>query len=111
MNWDTVKGDWKQFSGKVKQQWGKLTDEVPSGAGPHSLAASLSGQVGGCPANPAFFLAGAKQMSTFRVCLSPSGTHILADAEFSNAGVMLPADQRSINDQARVRAADQDSGP
>jgi uncharacterized protein YjbJ (UPF0337 family) len=27
MNWDTVKGDWKQFKGKVKEQWGKLTDE------------------------------------------------------------------------------------
>jgi len=27
MNWDTVKGDWKQFSGKVKEQWGKLTDD------------------------------------------------------------------------------------
>jgi uncharacterized protein YjbJ (UPF0337 family) len=27
MNWDTVKGDWKQFSGKVKAQWGKLTDD------------------------------------------------------------------------------------
>ena len=27
MNWDTVKGDWKQFSGKVKEQWGKLTND------------------------------------------------------------------------------------
>ena len=27
MNWDTVKGDWKQFSGKIKTQWGKLTDD------------------------------------------------------------------------------------
>ena len=27
MNWDTVKGDWKQFKGKVKQKWGKLTDD------------------------------------------------------------------------------------
>lgn len=27
MNWDTVKGDWKQFQGKVKEQWGKLTDD------------------------------------------------------------------------------------
>jgi uncharacterized protein YjbJ (UPF0337 family) len=27
MNWDTVKGDWKQFKGKVKEQWGKLTDD------------------------------------------------------------------------------------
>jgi uncharacterized protein YjbJ (UPF0337 family) len=27
MNWDTVKGDWKQFKGKVKEAWGKLTDD------------------------------------------------------------------------------------
>ena len=27
MNWDIVKGNWKQFSGKVKAQWGKLTDD------------------------------------------------------------------------------------
>ena len=27
MNWDVVKGDWKQFSGKVKEKWGKLTDD------------------------------------------------------------------------------------
>ena len=27
MNWDTVKGDWKQFSGKVKEKWGSLTDD------------------------------------------------------------------------------------
>jgi uncharacterized protein YjbJ (UPF0337 family) len=27
MNWDTAAGNWKQFKGKVKQQWGKLTDD------------------------------------------------------------------------------------
>lgn len=27
MNWDTIKGDWKQVKGKVKEQWGKLTDD------------------------------------------------------------------------------------
>jgi uncharacterized protein YjbJ (UPF0337 family) len=27
MNWDTVKGDWKQFKGKVKEAWGKLSDD------------------------------------------------------------------------------------
>jgi uncharacterized protein YjbJ (UPF0337 family) len=27
MNWDTVKGQWKQFTGKVKQRWGQLTDD------------------------------------------------------------------------------------
>lgn len=26
MNKDTLKGNWKEISGKVKQQWGKLTD-------------------------------------------------------------------------------------
>ena len=27
MNWDTIKGDWKQFRGKIKEQWGNLTDD------------------------------------------------------------------------------------
>jgi uncharacterized protein YjbJ (UPF0337 family) len=27
MNWDTVKGQWKQFQGKVKKKWGQLTDD------------------------------------------------------------------------------------
>ena len=27
MNWDQVKGNWKQFRGKVKEQWGHLTDD------------------------------------------------------------------------------------
>jgi uncharacterized protein YjbJ (UPF0337 family) len=27
MNWDYVKGNWKQLTGKVKEQWGKLTDD------------------------------------------------------------------------------------
>ena len=26
MNWDRIEGNWKQFAGRVKQQWGKLTD-------------------------------------------------------------------------------------
>ena len=27
MNWDTVKGNWKQMAGSAKEQWGKLTDD------------------------------------------------------------------------------------
>lgn len=27
MNSDTIKGNWNQFKGKVKEQWGKLTDD------------------------------------------------------------------------------------
>lgn len=27
MNWDSAKGNWKKFKGKVKEQWGKLTDD------------------------------------------------------------------------------------
>jgi uncharacterized protein YjbJ (UPF0337 family) len=26
MNWDQIAGDWKQFTGKAKEKWGKLTD-------------------------------------------------------------------------------------
>ena len=27
MNTDQLQGNWKQFKGKVKEQWGKLTDD------------------------------------------------------------------------------------
>jgi uncharacterized protein YjbJ (UPF0337 family) len=27
MNWDRVEGNWLQLKGKVKEQWGKLTDD------------------------------------------------------------------------------------
>ncbi len=27
MNWDTIKGNWKQMTGEAKSQWGKLTDD------------------------------------------------------------------------------------
>lgn len=27
MNWDRVEGNWKQFTGDIKKQWGKLTDD------------------------------------------------------------------------------------
>jgi uncharacterized protein YjbJ (UPF0337 family) len=27
MNWDRVEGNWKQMTGKVKEKWGKLTDD------------------------------------------------------------------------------------
>jgi uncharacterized protein YjbJ (UPF0337 family) len=27
MNWDQIEGKWKEYKGKVKQQWGNLTDD------------------------------------------------------------------------------------
>ena len=27
MNWDRIQGNWKQFKGSARQQWGKLTDD------------------------------------------------------------------------------------
>ncbi|NJO12473.1 MAG: CsbD family protein [Gammaproteobacteria bacterium] len=27
MNWERIEGDWMQFKGHVKKQWGKLTDD------------------------------------------------------------------------------------
>jgi len=26
MNWDRIEGNWKQFKGKAREKWGKLTD-------------------------------------------------------------------------------------
>lgn len=27
MNWDRIQGNWKQFKGSAKKQWGNLTDD------------------------------------------------------------------------------------
>ena len=27
MNWDRIEGNWRQFTGRIKQRWGKLTDD------------------------------------------------------------------------------------
>jgi uncharacterized protein YjbJ (UPF0337 family) len=27
MNWDIIEGNWKQYKGKVREQWGDLTDD------------------------------------------------------------------------------------
>jgi uncharacterized protein YjbJ (UPF0337 family) len=27
VNWDQVKGNWMQWTGRIKEQWGKLTDD------------------------------------------------------------------------------------
>jgi uncharacterized protein YjbJ (UPF0337 family) len=27
MNWETMKGSWSQFKGKIKETWGNLTDD------------------------------------------------------------------------------------
>ena len=27
MDWNRVEGNWKQFKGNIKEQWGKLTDD------------------------------------------------------------------------------------
>lgn len=27
MNWDRIEGNWKQLKGRVREQWGRLTDD------------------------------------------------------------------------------------
>ncbi len=27
MNWDQLQGSWKEYKGKVREKWGKLTDD------------------------------------------------------------------------------------
>ncbi len=40
MNWDQVAGNWHQFTGKVQQQWGKLTsDEIAEIKGDQTILA------------------------------------------------------------------------
>lgn len=40
MNWDQIAGNWKQFSGRVQKQWGKLTnDDIEKVKGDQKLLA------------------------------------------------------------------------
>ena len=42
MNWDYIAGNWKQLTGKVREQWGKLTDdEIVTIAGKRDQLAGL----------------------------------------------------------------------
>jgi len=49
MNWDQIEGDWKPFKGKVKEEWGRLTDDDldrAAGKRTRSSASSRSGSAG-----------------------------------------------------------------
>lgn len=48
MNWDRIEGSWKQLKGRVREQWGKLTDdELDNIAGKRDrLAGSLQKSYG-----------------------------------------------------------------
>ena len=41
MNKDEIGGNWKQFKGKAKEQWGKLTDDDMTG----SIRTTIAGSV------------------------------------------------------------------
>jgi uncharacterized protein YjbJ (UPF0337 family) len=42
MNWDHIAGNWVQFKGKVKEKWGKLTDDdLTAAAGKREQLAGL----------------------------------------------------------------------
>ena len=48
MNWDRIEGQWSQVKGKVREQWGKLTDddvEVVAGRRDH-LAGKIQERYG-----------------------------------------------------------------
>ena len=48
MHWDVIEGNFKQFKGKVKEQWGKLTDDNPDKiAGKRDLLAGTIQEVYG----------------------------------------------------------------
>jgi uncharacterized protein YjbJ (UPF0337 family) len=42
MNWDQIKGNWKQWSGRLQEKWGKVTDdEITQIAGRREQLAGL----------------------------------------------------------------------
>jgi uncharacterized protein YjbJ (UPF0337 family) len=54
MNWDRIEGNWKQFSGHVKAQWGRLTDDqLETIAGKRAILAGRIQEVYGLTAEVA----------------------------------------------------------
>jgi uncharacterized protein YjbJ (UPF0337 family) len=48
MNWDIVEGNWRQFKGKIKEEWGKLNDNhLDKIAGVREQAAGRKQQTSG----------------------------------------------------------------
>ncbi|MBW4710657.1 CsbD family protein [Roseobacter sp. YSTF-M11] len=42
MNWDTIKGNWKQLTGSIQSKWGELTnDEIDQVQGDRERLAGL----------------------------------------------------------------------
>lgn len=48
MNWDRIEGNWMQLKGKVREQWGRLTDDefATIGGKRDKLAGSLQESYG-----------------------------------------------------------------
>ena len=49
MNWDRIEGSWKQYMGKAREQWGKLTDsdwQVIKGKRDQQLRVQTLGRLG-----------------------------------------------------------------
>ena len=46
MNWDRVQGNWKQFTGKAKEVWGKLTDDDVARINGNRLEGELQAKYG-----------------------------------------------------------------
>jgi uncharacterized protein YjbJ (UPF0337 family) len=88
MNWDVIEGNWKQFTGKVKEQWGKLTDDhVDTIAGKRDQLAGKIQETYGVTKDEA-----EKQIKRFEestkslACDAPSsGTSSMSEGEGRNA--------------------------
>ncbi len=70
MNWDQIAGDWKQFTGKPKETWAKLTDnDLTTAAGKRDQLAGFLQQRYGYAKDQA-----EKELDEFSKVLKPSGT-------------------------------------
>ena len=52
MNWDVIKGKWKQLKGEARKQWGKLTDDDWEQVGGEKDTVARKDTLGGLPDIP-----------------------------------------------------------
>jgi uncharacterized protein YjbJ (UPF0337 family) len=69
MNWDRVKGNWKQLKGRVRAGWGKLTDDqLAAMAGRSEICAGRLQEAYGIGKEAAGRLAGANRRTAMIRC-------------------------------------------
>ena len=87
MNWDQIAGQWKQFKGKVKEQWGNLTDDDLDVTDRPVKLYTMEGQLVGTYKNPV-------GDGPIRIAVSPGHYLVVSESHWTQRKVQANVEDR-----------------